>query len=122
MGGRVHWTLPMRTAAVKIRLGRGLQCHLSASYPAAKRVRHVPPANRRPARPEIPRYHNPDLRKVGYKIILAANGRKIQSASAVNARATIEAYPGNSDLVVLCLDAETNADVVWTVSFNLRGH
>ena len=53
-----------------------------------------------------------------YKIILVANGRKTQSASAANARATIEAYPGNSDLAVLCLDAETNADVVWTVSFN----
>jgi len=57
-----------------------------------------------------------------YKIILAANGRKIQSVSAANARAAIEAYPGNSDLAVLCLDAETNADVAWTVSFDLRGH
>jgi hypothetical protein len=56
-----------------------------------------------------------------YKIMLAANGRKIQSVSAVNARAAIEAYPGNPDLVVLCLDSETNADVAWTVSFNLRG-
>jgi hypothetical protein len=52
-----------------------------------------------------------------YEITLATNGRKIQAASAVNARASIEAHPENSDLVVLCLDAETNADVVWTVSF-----
>jgi len=51
------------------------------------------------------------------RIVLALNGRKAAAASSDGGKATLEAVPGDANLVRITLDAVLNADVRWSVNF-----
>ena len=52
-----------------------------------------------------------------YKVVLAGNGFRAVSASAVGAKATIEPVPGGDGLVRLSLDAVDGGVIAWSVHF-----
>jgi hypothetical protein len=55
-----------------------------------------------------------------YKVILAANGRRVQGAEAAGAQAKVRVADETNGLLELSLDANSSREVAWTVTFDRR--
>jgi hypothetical protein len=55
-----------------------------------------------------------------YKVILAANGYRVQGAEAAGAQAKVRVVDETNGLLELSLDTEASREVAWTVTFDRR--